>query len=337
MIYPWQESIWAQLLKDTARLPHALLLAGPAGGGKGDFAVSLARRLLCETAQGPERACGECPSCHLFEGGNHPDLRALRPQSEEDEPEDGERSKSRSTQIRIEQIRGLAEFLAVGAVRGGRRVVLIDPADAMNVNGANSLLKLLEEPPPSTQFVLISDAPRRLLPTIISRTRAVSFPRPDRASALQWLEGEGVAGAARHLDLAGGMPLAARDLASRGEWLERFVRDVASLPRADALALAGQWEAWVKPKAGGEAMGLPLLVSWMSKWVWDLIATRQAHAVRFFVSERDRLALLAERAPLAGLLSCYTALLQMKRVCEHPLNPRLFLDDMLLRYVRALG
>ena len=79
MIYTWQKGLWERLLAQVERLPHALLLAGPAGGGKSDFAQSLAARLLCERAGGLAESCGSCPSCKWFQAGNHPDFRLVEP------------------------------------------------------------------------------------------------------------------------------------------------------------------------------------------------------------------------------------------------------------------
>lgn len=336
-VFPWQEAVWARL-PALGRLPHAVLLAGPRGGGKNQFARALAARLLCETAQPGERACGACEACHWWAAGHHPDMCFVMPATEDDSADGAEKSApasgARSGQIRIDQIRALADFLGVGAVRGGRRVVLISPAEAMNAATANALLKVLEEPPANTQFILVADEPRRLLPTVRSRTQVWNFGPPERAAAVSWLHARGVHGAEAMLDLAGGMPLLAADSAEQSAHLARFTRDVLSLPKADALALAQQWESWLKTRAGG--VSLIDLVAWLQKWVFDMIAVKGAGRPRFFTAERERLHALASPVSFGALYGCYTALGQMRRVASHPLNPRLFLDDMLLRYARIL-
>ncbi|MEY3202140.1 MAG: polymerase subunit delta, partial [Pseudomonadota bacterium] len=332
MIYPWHQTPWQQLTRDIARLPHAVLIAGPAGGGKGQLAQTLAQRLLCERAVDHQLPCGECDACRWWLAGNHPDMRLVAP-GQDDEAGDEDKPTARSSTIRIEQIRALMEFLSVGAVRGGRRVVLINPAEAMNLATANALLKLLEEPPPKTQFILVSHEPGKLLPTIRSRTQVWSIPEPSRAQSEAWLLGEGVREAARWLDFAGGMPLAAQKAAEQGEDVARFLRDIESLPRSDAVMLAAQWEAWVKPRAGGQ-MSLVVLSEWLQKWLFDLILVKATGSPRFFSSRREALREIAQRASFAALWGCYNALTQMRRAANHPLNPRLFLDDMLLRYTR---
>ena len=335
-VFPWQEATWQQLMAGLERLPHALLLAGPAGGGKSQFARALASRLLCETTSGAAPACGVCDGCRWWQADNHPDMRMVTPGGNEEGDEAEEKASAKSTQIRIDQIRALAQFSSVGAMRGGRRVVLINPAEAMNAATANALLKLLEEPPPKTQFILVSDEPARLLPTVRSRTQVWSFPEPDRQAAARWLKSEGVSEPASWLDFAGGMPLMARAVAGHSDDMTRFLRDIESLPRVDAVSLAGQWEAWVKPRAGGE-MSLAVLSLWLQKWVFDLIAVKTGGEPRFFSARREALRAIAARPSIGALFGCYNSLTQIRRVATHPLNPRLFLDDMLLRYARLLA
>lgn len=346
MIFDWQQPLWNSLLGRLEQLPHAMLLAGAAGGGKSELAQLLAQRLLCETAQEAEQPCGECDGCRWFLAGNHPDFRYVAPGSDEMEEEAGDAESEaaepgkRSTQIRIEQIRALAGFVTVGAVRQGVRVVVIDPAEAMNHHTANALLKLLEEPPAQTHFVLVSDAPRRLLPTILSRCRLVALPRPDAAQAAKWLAQQGVDQPADLLALCGGMPVAAAELANGigAAARSRFVRDMLSLERADPVALAGAWEAWLKSKeAVAAGFGVPQLVGWLQRWVADLVMVALAGRVRFFPDQQTALHEQASKLPLAALLTCYNELQRLRRVASHPLNLRLVLDDMLLRYARLVA
>jgi DNA polymerase-3 subunit delta' len=141
------------------------------------------------------------------------------------------------------------------------------------------------------------------------------------------------------LAVCGGMPLAAERLAARGggALLGRFVKDVAGLPQGDPLRLAGQWEAWLKSKeALAAGLDLPLLVDWMQRWVTDLASLALGGAVRFFPGHEPALAALARRSSVAAASSCYNELAQIRRVAQHPLNLRLTLEDMLLRYARAL-
>ncbi|MDR3214549.1 MAG: DNA polymerase III subunit delta' [Azoarcus sp.] len=351
MMLPWLEPLWARLVALGERLPHAILLTGAPGLGKRDLAEALAARLLCETLADDGQACGHCTPCQWRLAGTHPDLRRLAPESEEarnapDEASEageagGGEGKAKSTQIVIDQVRAVQEALTMTAHRGGRRVLIVDPAEAMNSFTANALLKLLEEPPEGCVFVLISAAPRKLLPTIRSRCQQWPVPRPDDGAVRRWQAEQGEAGRvpAGLLTLCGGLPLAARRLAEQGAeaLLERFVKDLGA-GEIDPLRLAGQWEAWIKKDKAALAagFGITTLVDWMQRWVSDLAALRLGGRVRYFPAQGERLALLSTRMSMAEAGNCYNEFVNIRRVAAHPLNPRLFLEDILMRYARTM-
>ena len=173
---PWNQSILDSLKARLERLQHALLLHGARGVGKLALAERFAQLLLCEHEDAARRPCGACGACRWFLAGNHPDFRRLEPEAlmpEAPEGEEGEegparRAKQPSLVIKIEQVRALADFLSVGSHRGKRRIALVHPAEDMNPNAANALLKGLEEPPAGAVFVLVSHRPARLLPTCVT-------------------------------------------------------------------------------------------------------------------------------------------------------------------------
>ncbi|MBK7540479.1 MAG: DNA polymerase III subunit delta' [Candidatus Competibacteraceae bacterium] len=209
---PWHEPLWGQLQARRAagRLPHAWLLAGPDGLGKRVFARRLAAALLCEAPEAAGDACMRCRSCRLFQAGSHPDYRAVQP------AEDGKA-------IKVDQIRELSEFLGFTAQYGRCKVALLEPADRLNVNAANSLLKTLEEPPGNSLLVLATSQPARLPATVRSRCQKVRFEPPPVGEALPWLKSRMAAGLEAQilLDVAGGAPLAALALADPRRWNRR--------------------------------------------------------------------------------------------------------------------
>lgn len=173
-VLPWHMAQWQQLesLRQNDRLPHALLLSGPEGIGKRRFARVLMQALVCD-APTAEGACGQCRGCRF--GMDHPDLHTVT-------------APEGKKQIAVDQVRELVEICNKTAhSSGGRKVIQIFPADAMNNNTANALLKTLEEPSGDTVLILVSDAPARLLATIRSRCRQMAFPVPERELALNWL------------------------------------------------------------------------------------------------------------------------------------------------------
>ncbi|OOV88250.1 DNA polymerase III subunit delta' [Oceanospirillum linum] len=202
--FVWQQDYWNQLTEQhrSGRLPHALLLAGAQGIGKYHLARAMAAYLLCR--QPGKTACGNCASCSLFYAGTHPDLMEVMPESE-------------GKQIKIEQIRKLQTFANKTAQQGGFRVVILQPADAMNINAANALLKNLEEPGDNVLFILLSHRLNAVMATIKSRCQQFSLPVPDKELALDWLgrhlSSHGALHAEKLLRMAQGNPLLAQELA----------------------------------------------------------------------------------------------------------------------------
>lgn len=350
MLLAWHQPLWSRLVSRLDRLPHALLLAGPRGVGKSRFARALAARLLCAAPTAEGFACGKCSACRWFEAGNHPDLRVLEPGG--DEPEAGGEEEAaelaaprkKSDQILIGQVRGLEDFVNLGAHQDGAKVVIVRPAEAMNPSAANSLLKMLEEPASRVTFLLISHHPRRLLPTIRSRCQSLAFGKPETGAAERWLEAEGV-GAPGILARSGGVPLAAKAVSDSGvvdKW-DAFIGDLEEMARNGSLGPAARWEGELKPgraqMQSGKSMLVdkPVLVEWLQKWVYDLVSLKLAGVIRYHPELAGRLTPIAERASAGNLVDCYNDLLKVRAVAPHPLNQRLFLEDLFARYLRGVA
>jgi DNA polymerase III subunit delta' len=213
---PWFAAARGQvaLAIGAGRLPHAMLLQGQPGLGKAALADWIARLALCEApAAGP---CNACTSCRLHEAGTHPDLRRVGLVDEK-------------KQIAVEDIRELIGSLSLKSYRGGRKVAIVDPADAMNASGANALLKTLEEPSAGALLILTVARPERLPATIASRCQRLKILAPEHAAALAWLAAEDPATEwAGPLSLAAGAPLAALRLAAAGA--HELEKEMAELP-----------------------------------------------------------------------------------------------------------
>ncbi len=331
--FPWHTAALERLVAQRERLPHALLVQGAAGIGKTRFAQALAAALLCETPRNG-LACGECPSCRWFGQGNHPDYREVVPEAaEEDEGAEeeagGKADKPKSLVIKIEQVRALADFMALSTHRAGWRVLVLHPAEALHPNAANALLKTLEEPPPRTLIVLVSDRPARLLATIRSRCRPLALPMPAPAEALAWLRAEAVAEPQSALAAAGGAPLLARAQAEPDEaqFRRRLVAELAKPGGADALQFAGNVDR----------EGVERLIHGMQTWVHDLVRVRLAGKPRHHVGEAAALAARARSSDLERLFALDRELAEARRLAAHPLNPRLLTEHLLTAYNRATG
>lgn len=258
-IFPWQRQIFTQLAGqlDAGKLPHALLFSGNPGLGKLALAQQLAGTLLCSGRLANGQPCGECPGCAQLAAGSHPDFLYIT--LEED-----------ATAIKVDQVRALNGALSMCAHGQGFKVAIIAPADLMNANAANSLLKTLEEPSDNTVLVLVSDRPSRLPATIRSRCQQVRFNAPDQALAMEWLSGHltDAQQARICLELAAGAPLAALELAADGvveARRERLGQLVDILDgRTTALDVA---QTWSKDE------GLQA-IRWMRDWLMDMLRIR---------------------------------------------------------------
>ncbi len=311
------------------RLPHALLIHGRPGIGKMHLAEVLAQSLLCENRLGTGLACGTCPACAWFAAGNHPDYRLVQPETLSTADEDAspgeaeeEGKKKASKQIKIEQIRVLSDFLNVGSHRNGKRVVLIHPAESMNPGSANALLKSLEEPSAGVIFLLVSHQPRRLLATVRSRCHALGLSLPPRELSLDWLKKQGSTATAAHLAFAGDAPLEAALLQDEEADARRRLFDLLAQPATSALSLADFCQR-LQPA---------LVADWMLKWTYDLVAMASSDKVRYNIEHEKKLRQLAQAMPMPKLLRFYSELVSINAVSEHPLNARLYFDDLFFSY-----
>lgn len=323
-IYPWQQNDWARLRELRKRPPHGLLFKGPKGIGKFDLAMSFAQSLLCQQPDQNDFACGTCPSCHWFEQGSHPDFRLLQSESLSLEGEENESGKKPSKQISVDQIRGLADFVGMSAHQGGRRVVIVHPAETMNANAANALLKSLEEPPAGLLFMLISHKPQQLLPTILSRCLSFALPAPDAASATRWLQEQGVQDSSAALATSGFAPLQALQLGEQlgGGEREKLLRAVRQPAALDVFALA---EALQKTEQ-------VLVVQWLQQWCYDLSLMKLAGRLRYHPGEAALIKKLVEPVTPLNLARLQKYLQGAKREAQHTLNAKLFFESLLFSY-----
>lgn len=336
---PWQSAQATEWLAPSERFAHAWLIHGLAGIGKRSFALAAGASLLCEQPR-DAMACGECQACRWIAGGNHPDFRRVRPdaiaaqEGEATEESETQARKAPSRDIRVEQMRALSGWFTTATHRGGWRVAVIYPAEAMNVITANALLKVLEEPPPRTVFLLTTDAPDRLLPTIVSRCRRLPLAVPPIQEATAWLADQGVDDAPAWLAAAGGAPLRALQLSRSEEspcpaWLRSYLGELASaglgagpLPAAaDAL----------------ERVEAAVWIDSLQRAFVDLSLVATGAPPRYFPSQADILRTISARTSAAVLSDMVKWLAQQRAVAGHPLSPKLFIHSVLQRCSRACG
>ena len=317
-LFSWTIGAAQRLMRDTQRLPHALLLAGPRGLGKAALATRLTQVLTCVRPQDGTVACGTCQGCLLFGAGNHPDIRWIEP------PED-------KKVIAIDQIRALGEFLQLRPHTARYKIVVISPADAMNIQAANSLLKLLEEPPADSLLLLVSSDPARLPATVRSRCQRVEFMIPARAEALSWLravEGFPADQAELLLDLAGGAPLRALTLQQEG-----FLA-VQSELRADVEAIAAGKADPVACAARWKSRGAQRCLEWLETAVMGLVRARMAPGT-LATSAAAQLQVAEKGLDLKKLFRFLDTVSGRRQILAGTVDELLLLEDVLIRWSRV--
>ena len=327
-MFLWQKNQWQQITQRTS-LPHALLLRGRAGTGKYDFALALAQALLCATSNPDKTACGTCPSCVWFAEGAHPDFKLISPEdadnSDEATTSASKKKTAKKSQISVAQIRQLIDYLSLSSHQvNSRRVVLISPAETLNLASANALLKMLEEPPANTLFLLVTSQPQRLLATVISRCQAIDMPLPSKAEAMTWLHTQGIKNTENTLDLAGGAPLLALQMADEGDASLTLIKHLSMGEKLDAFACA--------PLFNG--LGMERALNALQKWVFDLAACKLAQHLHYHASHGNALQALCKSVNLQALLNFQFKLTEAKKTANHPLNNELQLENILLQYTQ---
>ena len=318
----WQAPQWHLLNESRAqgRLPHGLLMTGPEGVGKSLFAHQFAQSLLCDGPQATGAPCGECRGCQLVEAGTHPDLSIVS-------PDEGKKN------ISVDQIRGVGNYLGLKSQFGRSKVVIVAPADAMNVNASNSLLKTLEEPTEGSVLILASSRPAQLPATIRSRCQEVRFGEVEKSVAFDWLRQNVTSdeNPATLLALANGAPLKAAEMADKGlvslrkelfEGLEKLASQ-----QADPIKLASQWVS----------AGAHYSLHWMYSWITDMVRLKVTGSSAHIANEdmAQQLASLASQLTLNLLIKQQDRVLTALRQAEHNFNVQLIFEDLLIQWRRC--
>jgi DNA polymerase III subunit delta' len=303
------------LLRDAhsvGRLTHALLIHEARGAGGDALALWAAQLVLCTDAS--RAPCGVCLACRRVESAQHPDLARLEPIED-------------SKQIRVDEVRALIADLALTSHQGGYKVAIVSPADALNRNAANALLKTLEEPTPQTLLILVATQPSKLPATLLSRCQRVRIRTPARSDAVAWLAGiRGPGEWDTVLDTLGDAPLWAAQVDPKT--VAEFAADTRRVleetgdGRADPVVTAERW--W--------RTDLPLRLLCIENWLTDRI--RRHFAAAGFSVEMHTGMHLQRGTPVPNIRKLFglvDAVQELKSSLDTSINRSLALENLLRR------
>jgi DNA polymerase III subunit delta' len=303
----------------AARLPHSLLLLSAPGLGAEQLANWIAGLALCESP-GP-KPCGVCASCLLLRADSHPDYYVVR--LEED-----------AQQIKVDQVRGLIESLALKSYRGGFKVGVIEGAEALNANGANAFLKTLEEPTANTLLIMIARPSHRLPATIASRCLRLTLRPPSTDAAVAWLEAAAPPGAhswEAALQLAGGAPLRALELDASGlAALDQDMLDSLRQLGEDSVDVTLLADRWMKSDP-------QLRLAWLENWITRRVHAALGTAVSRQSAEPVRLPAALLKPKIRALFELLDAARDLRRLASTGMNQQLALEALLLGGRTALA
>ncbi len=316
-LYPWQQDQWDYFVRmqQSNTLPHAILLSGPEGIGKHDFANNVCAAILCQQVKDTGFACGECKHCLLMEANTYPDFVHVQPEEDKNT-------------ISIDEIRELIAKLHLTKHFEAKKIALIEHADSMNTSAANALLKTLEEPPDETIIILVTSAPLKLPATIRSRCQFVAFHSPTQEQALSWLNSTSTdTDWEPLLRVAQGAPLQAIQY-HETELLDQRIAVVQGFlevfeANSDPVDIAGRIES----------IPFSLCFQWIQTVIADLLRIKGAENPITLENPdfyRSLLA-LAPRMQVPLLLEFWELLIERKRIFDNSLNRRLFAESLLVR------
>lgn len=314
-IYPWQKQVWDTLTGRFPKLGHGLLFYGKKGCGKEAFAQQFLAWVLCLNRQ-PDGPCGECGSCQWLKADTHPNYVYIS--TDED-------NKKQNAKIKIEKIRDLLPF--VQQTVDGWRVIVIEPAESLNIASSNALLKTLEEPGENIVIILLADHYLKLPATIRSRLQHFALDRISSAQFSEYVEAQlPEAGSSQQqllMNLSNQMPLQAIEVA-QSSWLplrQEFMEDWKKLviQKNMPMAIATKWN---KSLSFGEfGQMFEYLLS-------DLICVKLNQAVKNIDLDFN---VLAEQYSLETLFKIYEDFQRAKQYLEQNVQSNLVLDELCIK------
>lgn len=314
MVYPWQKTTWDTLTTRFPNIGHGLLFYGKEGCGKHAFAKHFLAWVLCLNKQ-PQGACGECSSCQWLKSDTHPNYVHITTDEE---------NKKQNAKIKIEKIRDLLPF--VQQTGEGWRVILIEPAEALNLASSNALLKTLEEPGERVVLILLADHYLKLPATIRSRLQHFALDRISYEQATSYLN-EHLSEIAEVqpdllLGLSNDMPLQAIEIA-KSDWFTKrqiFLNDWLKIVAQKSMPLffSGKWQ---------KELSFSDFIVLFEYLLGDLICVKLNQPQKNTDLDFDQ---LSPYYDLESLFNIYSELQQAKKLVEQNVQSQLIIDQLFI-------
>lgn len=327
LLYPWQNDDWSKLNAFLDNLPQGLLVHGAKGIGKTHLVRLWGQSHLCSNRKENFMPCMECPSCKWFKNQQHPDARFILPNDR--------------GQITVDQIRDLFQFLGLSSHQSGFRIILVEQADRLNTQSANAFLKMLEEPPAKTLFLLVTDQFNQLLPTIKSRTQHVNLALPHTDLSIDWLKNQGHKNPESLLAQASGSPILAHDYANPEYQKQRdHVIKCLIQPRNFNIY---QFAEELNAQKINKQQRLNDLITWIQQFIYDIcsLITTDFERIKFNIEYKNDLMKLIEhlgkKHSIYDVFEYYKRLIEFKKISQHTLNIQLFTENLLLDYLKLFA
>lgn len=335
--YSWLEAPAQELLAMRDRMPNAILLHGASGIGLYDLALAFAHSVMCSNPGPNGEPCGHCRGCELMQAGTHPDFRQVLSEfmcAQKEvpyEPAENERADSTkkrlSREVRIHQLRALSEVLSLNANQGGRRLILVYPADKVRAEAAASLLKSMEEPPEGLTWLLVAEKLDDVLPTIRSRSRLVRAPMPTFEEGLEFLKKRRVKNPEKALAFAGGAPIAALEALDDERLPAKTETTVLEM-----LRQGGHLTADTIVRSMPTDLSIPAFSLLILRWAHDLVRATSGLEPRYLPDEAGALAALAKTTDPRHAIGFADWAEAVRSAADHPLNGRQVWEQTLLRH-----
>ena len=317
-IYPWQKKTWDSLFLNKTKMPHAFIFYGTQSIEINSFVSELVKSILCSKPSFDNFACNLCKNC-LWGEANHPDLKIV----------DNDLDKDQSANIiNISNVRKIKRFLELTSHQSnGKKIVVLYNSEKLTVAASNALLKTIEEPPNDCLIILTINDLANILPTVTSRCRLVSFPKPTSEQAKEVLEKTNNSDLIQNLNLYNNSPL---ELIDDKDMLLNVNTILIELKKGKEIDLMKINNVWIDN-------GLVWIVNLLQKWSYELLLSKLSAGNNYFPSDKQVVRDLSLNADLNKLLTFQKSLNKIKSYAKTSVNKEINLNSVMIEYKKIFN